>query len=143
MTHFSFVRPGLHPIQWTLQKGYNRFAQREVTMSNQERRRYSREFKLEAVRLSHEPGKTIAQVARELNIKAHELYRWCYEVKEHAGDSFPGHGHYRPKSELEILKREITLLREERDILKKSLIFFSKDDKRDSPSSKSIRKNLK
>lgn len=110
-------------------------------MTNKERRQYSREFKLEAVRLSKESGKTIAQVARELDIKAHELYRWCYEVSEHGQDAFPGHGHYRPKDELTLLKREIALLREERDILKKSLIFFSKRKAQDLNSSKSIRKN--
>ncbi len=112
-------------------------------MTQSKRRRYSRDYKIEAVRLTREPDKTIAQVARELNIKAHELYRWCYEVSQHGQDAFPGHGHYRPKDELTMLKKENALLREERDILKKSLIFFSKRKTQDLNSSKNIEKNSK
>jgi transposase len=136
---------GLPPIKWTHQKGYILIhTQRgDRSMAQNERRRYGRDFKIEAVQLTQEPGKTIAQVARELNIKAHELYRWCDEVSQHGQDAFPGHGHYRPKDELALLKKENALLREERDILKKSLIFFSKKKAQSLNSSKNIEKSSK
>ncbi len=98
------------------------------------RRSHSREFKLEAVRLSRVPGKTIAEVARELDIRENDLHEWRHQVAKKGDKVFPGAGrgvaHNRNKSEMERLKKENAVLREERDILKKSLIFFAKDDKK-------------
>lgn len=97
-------------------------------MTRKDRKRHSREFKLEAVRRSYESGKPVTEVARELDISVHHLYRWRDEVAK-AGDAvFPGHGKRNSsQGELEALRKENKRLREERDILKKSLIFFAKD----------------
>ena len=61
------------------------------------RRKYSDEFKLEAVRLTQEPGVTQAQVARDLGIGAGLLGRWVKEFKAHGGQAFQGSG--RPRDE--------------------------------------------
>jgi len=91
------------------------------------RNRYSREFKLEAVKLSQQVGKTVAEVARELDIRENDLHAWRKLVNE-KGDqyAFPGRGRL-ANDELSQLKREITKLREENTILKKAAIFFAKE----------------
>jgi transposase len=94
------------------------------------RKNFSREFKLEAVRRSNDPTKTIAEVARELDIRENDLHEWRYQVSKKGTNVFPGGGRRTPNSndnELLQLKKENARLREERDILKKSLIYFAKD----------------
>lgn len=95
-----------------------------------EQRIYSREFKLEAVRLSESSEKTVAQIARDLGVPERVLYRWRHELREQQNrpeQAFPGKGH---QSELEEenrrLKRELDLLKQEREILKKALGIFSR-----------------
>ncbi len=100
------------------------------------RKNHNREFKLEAVRLSNESGKSIAEVARELDIRENELHEWRHQVAKKGDQSFPGAGRktHNTNNELALLKKENARLREERDILKKSLIFFAKDDNKGSDS---------
>ncbi len=87
-------------------------------MSKKDRKRFSREFKLEAVRLSHESGKPITEVARDLDIGVHHLYRWRDQSDNDGAKVFPGAGNKATNgSELERLKRENSRLRQERDIL--------------------------
>ena len=95
-------------------------------MEQNERKKYSREFKLEALRRT-EMGKSVAEVARELEIPAHQLYKWRTELDRKKTEAFPGSGHETPNAELEALRRENKRLREEREILKKSLGFFARD----------------
>ena len=104
-------------------------------MQKRDRKRYSREFKLEAVRRTQVSGKSVAEVARELELPVHHLYKWRTEVDRKTTEAFPGVGHNTPNTELEDLRRENKRLREERDILKKSLIYFAKDALTDSGSS--------
>lgn len=95
-----------------------------------ERRIFTREFKLEAVRLSMEDGRLGSEVARELGIHANVLYRWRKEFLEDRDDSFPGQGKMKAgDEEVARLRREVALLREDREILKKALVFFSKESK--------------
>lgn len=96
------------------------------------RKRYSREFKLEAVKLSNDPTKTIAEVARELSVKENDLHTWRNMVKEQGEAVFPGSG--RKNDDMAALKRENRRLREECDILKKSAIYFAKQLKTDIDS---------
>ena len=103
-------------------------------MSKNSRQKYSREFKLEALRRT-DMGKSVAEVARELEIPAHQLYKWRSEADRKQTEAFPGSGRTSPNAELEALRKENKRLREEREILKKSLIFFAKDAKLDSSSS--------
>ena len=111
-------------------------------MQNRDRKRFSRQFKLEAVRRTEVTGKSVAEVARELELPVHHLYKWRSEFDRKKSEAFPGIGHSTANEELESMRRENRRLREERDILKKSLIFFAKDDSTDTGSSGSTNGNL-
>jgi len=92
------------------------------------RRQYTREFKLEAVRLSEEAEASIARVARELGITPRLLYRWRQELLAHGDEVFPGHGKRREsQEEVQQLRRELERVRQERDILKKAIAIFSRE----------------
>ena len=109
-------------------------------MKQNERKKYSREFKLEALRRT-DMGKSVAEVARELEIPAHQLYKWRSELDKKQAEAFPGSGHETPNAELEALRRENKRLRMERDILKKSLGFFARDASLDTDASGSSGNN--
>lgn len=84
--------------------------------------RYSREFKLEAVRRLQQPTQSATQLAQELGIKRTLLYRWAEEVeaKGDAAFTFAPSALADPRdAELRRLRRELEQVREERDILKK------------------------
>ena len=90
------------------------------------RRSYTREFKIEALRLLESSGKSAAQIERDLGIGSGCLTRWKSEMTA-AGDlAFPGHGRLTPDQErIRQLERENEVLRRERDILKKAVAIFS------------------
>ena len=97
-------------------------------MTRKDRKRYSREFKLEAVRQVNELGKPVTEIARELGISVHLLYRWRDEVQNEGKEAFPGKGHLgHAQEELDKLRRENARLREERDILKKAAAYFARE----------------
>ena len=114
-------------------------------MTRKDRKRYSREFKLEAVRRSYESGKPVTEVARELDISVHHLYRWRDQVAKQGENVWPGYGKGKKSSNNELgrLQRENAQLREERDILKKSAIFFAVESQKDIDSSTSTGGNSK
>ena len=90
------------------------------------RKQYTREFKMEAVRLLETSGKSAAQLERELGIGAGNLWRWKREFAADGEDAFPGHGRLTPEQErVRQLERENEILRQERDILKKAIAIFS------------------
>ena len=90
------------------------------------RRRFSREFKLEAVRMVIGSGHSLAQVARELDLRPDMLRRWKRQVEQEGEQAFPGHGRLKADDEqLRQLLRDNQRLREERDILKKAVAIFS------------------
>jgi transposase len=91
-------------------------------------RRYSREFKVEAVRLTEADDRPVAEVARELGIHPNVLYKWRTQFAADGEDAFPGKGKQSGvEAELTRLRRENMRLRQERDILKKAVIFFSNE----------------
>ena len=95
-----------------------------------QRKTYSAEFKLEAVRLLETSGKSAAQIERELDIGDGCLRRWKKELKDSGSQAFPGHGRVGPEQEeLQRLKRELEMVRQERDILKKAVAIFSHPSK--------------
>lgn len=99
-------------------------------MSEEKRRRYDRDFKLEAVRLSYESGRSVAGVARDLGISENVLHVWRAKLKQDGESVFPGKGHQSPEQEeLRRLRRQLAEVTEERDILKKALAVFSRRSK--------------
>jgi transposase len=88
------------------------------------RQPFTKEFKLEAIRLWKSSGRPAAAVARELGLR---LYKWQTEVETHGEAAFPGKGgRAHSADELTRLRRENARLREERDILKKAAVYFAK-----------------
>jgi len=93
-----------------------------------QRRRFGREFKVEAVRLIRERGVSVAQAARDLDVHENVLRKWVKELAADPGQAFPGHGQMKPEQlEIEKLPREVAKLKAERDILKKAAAYFAKD----------------
>ena len=94
------------------------------------RRKYTKEFKLEAVRLSEDSDVPIDEVARELGIHPNTLYKWRREYLADGEAAFPGHGKLKARDdEVRQLRRELSRVRAERDILKKALAFFSRESR--------------
>ena len=92
------------------------------------RRQYTKEFKIEAVRLIVEEGRPISEVARELGTAQSLLHRWKKKSEEGKIDPFPGQGRLSPEDEeLRWLRRENKRLRMEHEILKKAVAIFSEE----------------
>ena len=92
------------------------------------RRKFSREFKVEAVKLVKDRGVSVAQAARDLEVHENVMRKWVKEFGSDPAQAFPGHGQMRPEQqEIERLRRENNRLRAERDILKKAAAFFAKE----------------
>ena len=90
------------------------------------RRQYTREFKLEALRMLETSGKSAAQIERDLGIGTGCLGRWKRELAAEGENAFPGHGRLAPEQEsIRQLEQENKILRQERDILKKAVAIFS------------------
>jgi transposase len=93
-----------------------------------QKRRYTKEFKLEAIRLYESGDKSVRQVEQDLGITAGLLNKWRGQHRSDGQQAFVGRGHQSElETELRRLKRENEILRQERDILKKALVVFSKD----------------
>jgi transposase len=90
------------------------------------RQRFTKEFKLDAVRLWKSSGRPAAAVARELGLRRNHLYKWQAELDTQGDRAFPGSGR-RADDELARLKRDLARVTEERDILKKAAMYFAKD----------------
>ncbi len=87
----------------------------------------TREFKIEAARLVQTSGKSMNQVAQDVGIAESTFYHWCKQSTLQEEHPFPGSGHQQPQEEeLRRLKKELELVRQERDILKKALGIFSR-----------------
>jgi transposase len=92
------------------------------------RRTYSREFKIEAVKLVTEKGYSVAEAARSLGVHETLLRSWKQALTAQGEQAFPGQGHLPPfEEELRRLRAENQRLRQERDILKKAAAFFARE----------------
>src|SRR5208337_5354092 len=89
------------------------------------RKRYTKEFKLEAVRLLEAGDRTGQQIEQDLGIGSGQVYKWRRELAASGERAFPGNGTPRDE-ELVRLRKENARLREERDILRKAVAIFSK-----------------
>jgi transposase len=94
-----------------------------------QRKSYTPEFKREAVRLITEGGLSPSQVARDLGVDRSLLGKWTQQLEVEAQSNnghkaFPGHGHPHDE-ELARLRREVEILRQEREVLKKAVSIFA------------------
>ena len=93
-----------------------------------ERRKFTRECKLEVVKLIEERGVTVAQAARDLGVQGSVLRRWVQECAADSQQAFPGQGQMKPEqAELARLRRAVIKLKAERDILKEAAAYFAQE----------------
>jgi transposase-like protein len=93
-----------------------------------ERRRFTREFKLEAVRLIRDRGVSYAQASEDLKVHPTQLRSWVKALAADPQQAFPGQGQMKPEqAEIARLKREVLKLKAERDIIKKAAAYFAKE----------------
>lgn len=89
---------------------------------------FSKEFKLEAVRLLEKKEKDASQLARELGVRRNQLYKWQKEIENYGDEAFPGIGRRSIKQdETASLKEKIKRLEQENEILKKAAVYFAKE----------------
>lgn len=90
---------------------------------------YTKEFKLEAIRLMESSDRPAAEIARELGLRRNQLYKWKEQLEKKGDVASPKLG--RPKKEEQSdtarLEAEVKRLREENEILKKAAVFFAKE----------------
>ena len=93
-----------------------------------ERRRFTREFKLEAVRLIKDRGVSYVQASQELKVHPTQLRNWVKKFSDDPQHAFPGHGQMKPEQqEIDRLRKEVAKLKAERDILKKAAAYFARE----------------
>ena len=92
------------------------------------RRQFSREFKVEAVKLVTERGVGVNQAARDLDVGETVLRRWMRELTQDPQQAFTGKGIMKPEqAEIDKLRKEVAKLKMERDILKKAAAYFARE----------------
>ena len=91
------------------------------------RRKFTEEFKARAVRLVLKEGRTVAQVSRDLDLAESVLHSWVKQAKIDRGMGPPGALTSEERDELARLRKEVRVLREEKEILRKAAAFFAKD----------------
>ena len=95
-----------------------------------QRRRFDTQFKLDALRLIQEGNRKISDIAKDLDIRPELLYRWKSELVADPEHAFPGKGKLKPEQEqLRRLEQELARVKQERDILKKALAYFSRNER--------------
>jgi transposase len=92
------------------------------------RRKFTQEFKREAVQMSKAAGVSARQVARELGINPNVLSRWGRELQTAGEQAFAGPGKARDE-ETATLRRELARVKKERDFLKEAAAFFAKESR--------------
>jgi transposase-like protein len=95
------------------------------------RRQFTREFKLEAVRLITSGERKVGDLARDLGVRVSNLQDWQKQAEGRAGltkeDVFPGNGKLTSKDEeIRALRRQLEEVKQERDFLKKAAAYFAK-----------------
>src|SRR5262245_18588540 len=98
--------------------------------AKEKRRQFSREFKLEAIRMVVEGGRKQVEVARELGIHPEALYRWTREFRADPKQSFPGNGSLKERDlQVEQLHREVARLKAELALLTTVSAYVAKSPK--------------
>ena len=90
--------------------------------------KYSKEFKLETLELARSSAKTDSQLERELGLSPGSLYNWRKQQARAGDQAFPGKGRLKADEEyVRGLERELAIVQQERDILKKALAIFTRN----------------
>ena len=94
------------------------------------RKQFTPEFKREAVQLLDSGSHPASELARELGVRRHQLYKWQREFQARGAGAFPGSGTRKERTtELARLKRELARVTEERGMLKKAALYFAKESR--------------
>ena len=94
---------------------------------SEKRKTYDKEFKLSAVKMIVEGGMSLSEVSRDLGINENSLHKWKKDYLSDQQNAFPGKGRFKPEEEeLRKLKKQLSRVTMERDILKKAIGYFSK-----------------
>ena len=100
------------------------------------RKTYTREFKLEVLHLADNTDKPIAHLERDLGLSVGTIHHWRRQVFVDGEEAFPGSGRVTGQAEvMRRLKRELEVTRQERDILKKAILVFSRGESGSTSSS--------
>ena len=92
------------------------------------RRTYTREFKIEAAKLSYNSDKPVEEVAESLGVSQSSLNRWRREYREDPDQAFPGQGQQKERdAEVARLKKELKQAQLENEILKKAAAIFTQN----------------
>ena len=92
--------------------------------------KHTKEFKLETIELARTSGKNDSQLERELGLSRGCLYNWRKEVQREGTQAFPGKGRLKADDEyVRGLERELAIVQQERDILKKALAIFTRSQR--------------
>lgn len=92
------------------------------------KRRFTREFKLEAVKLVKKRGASMSQASRDLDIHLNVLPKWVKDVEANPAEAFPRQGQMKAdQAEIAKLRKEVAKLKLERDIVKKAAAYFAKE----------------
>jgi transposase len=98
-------------------------------MSKRRRRKFTDEFKAETVKLIQGTGKSVGEVARELDLTESSVRNWVRQAEIDAGSGPPGALTTAERDELGKLRKRVKILEMEREILKKATEFFAKESK--------------
>jgi transposase len=98
-------------------------------MSKRKRRKFTEEFKVETVKLIRETGKSVGEVARELDLTESSVRNWVRQAEIDSGTGPPGALTTAEHDELGKLRKRVKILEMEREILKKATAFFAKESK--------------
>ena len=92
---------------------------------SEKRKTYDKEFKLSAVKMIVEGGMNVSRISKDLGVNENSLYKWKRDYLEDQQNAFPGKGKMKPEDEeLKNLRKELAIVKMERDILKKSHIMI-------------------
>jgi transposase-like protein len=102
---------------------------RERFMEKRKRRKFTKEFKAEAVRLCRVGDRSIGQIARDLELTETALRAWCKQAAVDHGENATGALTTAEREELGRLRREVKRLEMEREVLKKATAFFARESR--------------
>lgn len=91
------------------------------------RKTYSREYKIEAVRMTTEGGISVAQAARDLEVNENTLHNWRRQFRQWGAAPNAGKEALSQAEEIQRLRKDLAKVREERDFLKKAAVWLAKE----------------